>query len=135
MGQRARTFGGDFLSDRLPQGADVISLVRVIHDHHDSAAAAILNAAQQALPSDGVLLLAEPMMGTPGAETVGDAYFGFYLLAMGQGRPRTPQTLQKMLIAAGFNSTQLLRTRQPLQIRLIVARKRAHQKHKSVSVN
>jgi demethylspheroidene O-methyltransferase len=85
----------------------------------------VLAAAQRALPPNGVLLLAEPMMGTPGAEPVGDAYFGFYLLAMGSGRPRTPQALQAMLCAAGFASAQLVRTRQPLQSRLIVARKAA----------
>ena len=35
------------------------------------------------------LLVAEPMAGERGAEPMGDAYFGFYLLAMGRGRPRT----------------------------------------------
>ena len=121
--QRVRAFGGDFLKDPLPSGADVISLIRVVHDHGDLAAASLLAAAYQALPAKGVLLLAEPMMGTPGAEPVGDAYFGFYLLAMGSGRARSPQTLQQMLAAAGFSSAQLVRTRQPLQSRLIVARK------------
>jgi len=120
---RARAIGGDFLKDELPQGADVISLVRVIHDHSDAAAAAILAAAHRALPPKGVLLLAEPMLGTRGAEPVGEAYFGFYLLAMGSGRPRSPQELQAMLRVAGFASAELLRTHQPLQTRLIVARK------------
>jgi demethylspheroidene O-methyltransferase len=120
---RARAVGGDFLKDGLPDGADVLSLIRVVHDHNDDGAAAILRAAHRALPPKGVLLLAEPMMGTPGAETVGDAYFGFYLLAMGRGRPRTPQNLQQMLIGAGFTNTHLVRTRQPLQSRLIVARR------------
>lgn len=120
---RARTVGGDFLKDDLPTGADVLSLIRVLHDHDDDGVTAILRAAHRALPPKGVLLLAEPMMGTPGAETVGDAYFGFYLLAMGRGKPRTPQQLRRMLMAAGFSSTQLLRTRQPLQSRLIVARR------------
>jgi demethylspheroidene O-methyltransferase len=120
---RATALGGDFLKDAIPVGADVISLVRVIHDHGDLAAAAVLAAVYRALPPKGVLLLAEPMMGTPGAEPVGEAYFGFYLLAMGSGRPRTPRVLQGMLAAAGFSSAQLVRTRQPLQSRLIVARK------------
>jgi demethylspheroidene O-methyltransferase len=121
--ERARTFGGDFLSEPLPDGSDVVSLVRVVHDHDDDAAMALLRAAHRALPPKGVLLVAEPMMGTPGAEPVADAYFGFYLLAMGRGRPRTPQELQQMLHTAGFAGTQVLRTRQPLQSRLIVARK------------
>jgi demethylspheroidene O-methyltransferase len=122
---RARTHPGNFLAEPLPQGADVVSLVRVVHDHDDDAAMALLRAAHRVLPAKGVLLLAEPMMGTPGAEPVADAYFGFYLLAMGQGRPRRPETLQQMLQAAGFAETHLVPTRQPLQSRLIVARKNA----------
>ncbi len=80
--------GGSF-HEGLPHGADAVSLVRVIHDHDDGPALALLKAARAALPPGGTLLLAEPMAGTPGAEPVGDAYFGFYLLAMGSGRPRT----------------------------------------------
>lgn len=120
--ERARAIGGDFLSQPLPAGPDVVSLVRVVHDHDDAAAMALLQAARRVLPPKGVLLLAEPMMGTPGAEPVGDAYFGFYLLAMGRGRPRTPKVLQQMLHAAGFAESHLVATRQPLQSRLIVAR-------------
>jgi demethylspheroidene O-methyltransferase len=123
LAARAQAVGGDFLKDGLPGGADVLSLIRVVHDHDDDGVTALLRAARLALPPKGVLLLAEPMMGTPGAETVGDAYFGFYLLAMGRGKPRTPQQLQRMLSSAGFASSQLVRTRQPLQSRLIVARR------------
>jgi demethylspheroidene O-methyltransferase len=123
LGSRANAVGGDFFHDALPTGADVISLVRVIHDHDDAAAQALLSSIYHALPPNGVLLIAEPMMGTPGAEAVGDAYFGFYLLAMGSGRPRSPKQLQQMLATAGFSSAQVLNTRQPLQTRLIAARK------------
>jgi demethylspheroidene O-methyltransferase len=123
LAARARAVGGDFLKDDLPAGADVLSLIRVVHDHDDDRVTAILRAAHNALPPKGVLLLAEPMMGTPGAETVGDAYFGFYLLAMGRGKPRAPRDLKQMLAAAGFSGAQLLSTRQPLQSRLIVARR------------
>ena len=121
LAQRARIHPGDFLAEPLPTGPDVVSLVRVVHDHDDDAAMLLLRSTHRALPAKGVLLLAEPMMGTPGAEPVADAYFAFYLLAMGRGRPRTPQTLQRMLQAAGFAETHLVRTRQPLQSRLIVA--------------
>ena len=83
---RARSFGGDFPRDALPRGADIASLVRVIHDHDDERALAILRAVRRALPPGGTLLLAEPMAGAPGAPRMGDAYFGFYLLAMRGGR-------------------------------------------------
>lgn len=133
LNDRAQAVGGSFLHDALPQGCDIVSLVRVVHDHDDDAAMTLLRAVHQALPPQGTLLLAEPMKGTPGAEPVGDAYFGFYLLAMGRGRPRTPRDLQQMLERAGFAGTQLLKTRQPLQSRVLVARKRTPTK--SVKIN
>jgi demethylspheroidene O-methyltransferase len=77
---------------------------------------------RRALPQHGVLLLAEPMAGTPGAEPVGDAYFGFYLLAMGRGRPRTVGELGSLLRAAGFDRIRSLSTRMPLLTGLMVAR-------------
>ena len=121
LAQRACAFGGSFLTDALPQGADVASLVRVIHDHDDASAMTILRAVRQALPTHGRLLLAEPMSGTRGAEPMGDAYFGFYLLAMGKGRPRSATELIAMLGAAGFKTARRVPTRMPLQTQLIVA--------------
>ena len=122
LAQRASAIGGSFLTDALPEGADVASLVRVIHDHDDAAAMTILRAVRKALPAHACLLLAEPMSGTRGAEPMGDAYFGFYLLAMGKGRPRSAMELISMLGAAGFATARLVPTRMPLQTQLIVAR-------------
>jgi demethylspheroidene O-methyltransferase len=117
----AQIYAGDFLRDPLPVGADVASLVRVLHDHDDAPALAILRNARAALPVGGVLLIAEPMSGTPGAEPVGDAYFGFYLAAMGSGRPRTAAEISALVREAGFTRTRLVRTRSPLIVRLLVA--------------
>ncbi len=119
--ERAGAHGGNFLTDPLPEGADIVSLVRVIHDHDDAAALRILARARTALPAGGTLLLAEPMAGTTGAEASGDAYFGFYLMAMGSGRPRTKAELEVMLGRAGFVRPRLLSTRTPLLARVIVA--------------
>lgn len=117
---RVTVHGGDVLRDPLPHGADVITLIRVVHDHDDDAALQILRAARAALPSHGRLVIAEPMMGTRGAESVG-AYFVFYLLAMGQGRPRTPAALADLLRRAGFNAPRRVRTRRPMLTELLVA--------------
>ncbi|MEA3638489.1 MAG: methyltransferase [Lamprobacter sp.] len=121
FGDRAATFGGDLMSTPLPKGADICSLVRVVHDHDDDQAMQILRAVRSALEPGGTLLLAEPMAETPGAEPIGDAYFGLYLLAMGTGRPRPPSELKAMLQEAGFGRVQLRRTRRPMQTRLLVA--------------
>jgi demethylspheroidene O-methyltransferase len=123
IGGRASVFDGDFLTDALPTGADIASLVRVIHDHHDANAMTILRAVHAALPPGGTLLLAEPMSCTPGAEAMGDGYFGFYLLAMGRGRPRRANELIQMLNAAGFDAVRRVATRMPLQTQLLVAQR------------
>ncbi|MBX9630005.1 MAG: methyltransferase domain-containing protein [Burkholderiales bacterium] len=122
ISDRATAVGGDFHADPLPTGADVISLIRVIHDHDDVQALSILESVRRALPPGGTLLLAEPLAGTRGAEPVGDAYFGFYLMAMGQGRPRTRAALEALLRLAGFRRPRWVRTRIPLQTGLLVAR-------------
>jgi demethylspheroidene O-methyltransferase len=123
LGARAAAVGGDFRSDPLPEGADIVSLVRVVHDHDDAGALALLRAVRRVLPAGGTLLVAEPMSDSRGAEPVGDAYFAFYLLAMGSGRPRSPRELRALLGAAGFARTRLLRTRMPLQTRVMLAKR------------
>lgn len=115
----------DALCQPLPTGADVASLVRVIHDHDDGPALTLLKRAHEALPAGGALLIAEPMAGTAGAEAMGDAYFGFYLLAMGSGRPRTASELSTLARSAGFASARPLPTRRPLLVRVLLCRKAA----------
>jgi demethylspheroidene O-methyltransferase len=118
---RAGVVGGDFLVDPLPAGADIVSLVRVLHDHDDLAALRLLRAVRLALPAGGTILIAEPMAETLGAERVGDAYFGFYLLAMGNGRPRSSSEHVRLLRAGGFHRSRSIPTRLPLITSLIVA--------------
>ena len=92
-----------------------------MHDHDDAEALAILGAAHRALRPGGRLLIAEPMAGTPGAEPMGDAYFGFYLWSMGSGRARRVAELKDMLARAGFSGVREVRTARPLLVRLLVA--------------
>ena len=122
LGGRMSFHGGSFFSDPAPTGADLISLVRVLYDHSDERVMTILKSARRALSAQGGwLLLAEPMSGTPGAEAMGDAYFGLYLLAMGKGRARTSQELGRLLAAAGFQRVESIATRLPLQTGLMRA--------------
>jgi demethylspheroidene O-methyltransferase len=122
LSERTSVHGGSFFDDSLPQGADIISLVRIVHDHDDGPVLTLLRAVRQALPTGGILLLAEPMAGTPGAESVADAYFGFYLLAMGSGRARSPAELANLLEKAGFGPPKLLSTPMPLITRLLISK-------------
>jgi demethylspheroidene O-methyltransferase len=108
----------------LPKGRDVVTLVRVVHDHDDPEVLAILKAARAAIADDGTLVIAEPMAGTRGAETVGSAYFGLYLLAMGSGRARTVAELRDLLVEAGFQAPREHPTRQPLLTSVVSTRPR-----------
>ncbi len=123
LGGRVAVHGGSFFDDPLPEGADVATLVRVLFDHDDAHALAILRAVARALPPGGTLLVAEPMAEAPGARTMGDAYFGFYLLAMGRGQPRNAQALAALLQQASFTDVRALRTRMPLQTGVLVSRR------------
>lgn len=124
FGGRASAVGGDFLNDPLPCGDDLVSLIRVLHDHDDEAVLQLLRAVRRAMAPEGVLLIAEPMLGTRGAEPVAAAYFGFYLMAMGQGRPRSAEEIGSLLDKTGFGSVKEHRTSAPLLARTLTARPR-----------
>jgi demethylspheroidene O-methyltransferase len=122
LAQRATAFGGDFRRDALPAGADLVTLVRVLFDHPDQTVLELLAAIRRTMPADGTLLIAEPMAGTSGAEPMGAAYFGFYLMAMGRGRSRSPADFEQLLARAGFTDIRLVPTPSPLQTGILVAR-------------
>lgn len=117
------TVGGNLFTSALPEGADVISLVRICHDHNDDVVVELLRKIFAVLPSNGSIMIAEPMAGTIGAKSVGDAYFGFYLLAMRSGRPRSPQELIYILQEVGFESCQQISTPRPLVTQILTAKK------------
>ncbi|KAB7644891.1 methyltransferase [Polymorphobacter fuscus] len=118
---RVEVHGGSFRDDPLPPGADLVSLVRILHDHDDAVVQALLAKIHAALPPGGRLIVAEPMAGTRGAEAMGDAYFGLYLWAMGSGRPRTAAAYRAFLEGAGFRRIREQRTALPMVTRLLVA--------------
>jgi len=113
----------DMFQSPLPQNTELFSLIRVLHDHDDEPVRQLLCRLYDALQPGGHLLIAEPMAGTAGAESIGDTYFSFYLWAMGSGRPRTAQELQEMCLTAGFTRIREFKTPIPALTRLLVAEK------------
>ncbi|MDF1747747.1 MAG: methyltransferase [Alphaproteobacteria bacterium] len=122
LADRIETVGGDFLKTPLPKDADLITLIRVLFDHPDRVVAPLLTAIRGVIAPDGALLIAEPVSETPGGERIADAYFGFYLLAMGEGRVRTLARHKELLHAAGFSKIRTVSSRMPHLVRLIEAR-------------
>ena len=93
---------GSFRDDLLPEGADTISLVRVIHDHADPTVRALLSRVHAALPPGGRIIIAEPMGGGTRPDPATDVYFAFYRMAMGTGRTRSATEIAALLAEAGF---------------------------------
>lgn len=116
-----RCCGADMFYDEWPAGCDTVSLIRILHDHDDAPAARLLRRAYQALPEGGRLIVAEPMSAQTRQEPVSAAYFGFYLWAMGQGRPRSSAEIRSMCHVAGFSHSRVVSTPNPLLARVVVA--------------
>jgi len=121
LGGRIAAVGGDFHTDPLPAGADLITCVRVVHDHDDAEALALLRAARRAAPPGGRIIVAEQMAG---GSAVSDAFFNLYLLSMGQGRARTPREVAALLEAAGFENPRRISPPTPLIVDIVEARAR-----------
>jgi demethylspheroidene O-methyltransferase len=121
LSRRVTCHGGSFKESPIPPGYDLITLVRITHDHDDDVACALLAKIHEALPTGGKLLLIEPMADSPYAQTMGDAYFGFYLWAMGSGRPRSACEICAMLEIAGFSRVETIATVLPLVTSALLA--------------
>ena len=106
MADRVTLHPGSFRDDPLPEGADAISLIRVLYDHADATVEALLAAVYDALPAGGRLIISEPMGGDRAPDRAGDVYFAFYTLAMQTGRTRTPGEIRALCEAAGFTGIQ-----------------------------
>jgi demethylspheroidene O-methyltransferase len=123
LGDRITAIGGDFKHGDLPNNADLMTLVRVAYDHPDSTVLELLAKIHSALPKGGKLLIAEPFAGDRAHDRTADAYFNFYLLAMGSGRVRTFHEHQALLSAAGFSSVSRHSTINPALAQLALATK------------
>ncbi len=110
---------GDFCTSALPQGADLYTLVRVLHDHEDDVVDGLLRNVYRAFAPHSRLLIAEPMV-EPSLGGL-NAYFSTYFLVMRQGRLRTPQDLAARLRQAGFAQVRVRSARMPLLTRVITA--------------
>jgi len=113
---------GNFFEDAVPTGYDMVSLIRILHDHDDAPAQALLANIRRSLAPGARLLIAEPMARIRGAEPMGEAFFGLYLWAMGSGRARSPDEIIAMLRSAGFASARLVATAQPVNASVVIAR-------------
>ncbi len=128
MAARCRIACGSFINDPIPQGADGITLIRVLYDHSDATVAALLAKCFAALPPGGRLFISEPMLGGDAPDRAGDAYFALYTLAMQTGKTRSIGEISTLCRAAGFEILRAPKPLRPFVTRCLEVRKPKGQK-------
>jgi demethylspheroidene O-methyltransferase len=121
--RRVAIRAGSFRSDPLPEGADAVSLVRVLYDHADDTVADLLAKVHAVLPPGGRVIVSEPMSGGARPEPAGDAYFAFYTAAMRTGRARSQAGIAALLSASGFTAIRCPRPFRPFVTSVVTAEK------------
>lgn len=121
MAGRVTIRAGSFRDDPLPQGADAISLVRVLYDHADATVAALLRAVHDALPAGGRIIVSEPMGGGDRPDPATDVYFSVYTLAMQTGRVRSQAEIAELLKTAGFTGVRCVQGGRPFVTSVVEA--------------
>ena len=120
---RINLIAGDFIKDGLPDGYDIIFLNRVLYDHNDTVVEIILSKIYDALTPKGQLVISEPMAGNHHPTRAGDAYFGFYTMAMTSGKPRNKEEHFKFLRKKGIRQLKFVSSPNDFVTSVIVAKK------------
>jgi hypothetical protein len=115
--------GGSFF-DRVPAGADLYLLVRVLHDWSDEDCLRILRACRAAMSEKARLLIGEQVLEpdpTRGRPT--DYLVDMQMMAMfGSARERTEAEFDGLFAASGLERVALIRTQSPVSIIEVAAR-------------
>jgi hypothetical protein len=87
--------------ERVPEGADVYILRRILHDWPDAESTEILRRCRKAMESDARLLLIESVVGPPN-EDAPSKFMDLLMLVSAGGRERTEAEWAALLGDAGF---------------------------------
>ena len=114
---RIEAFGGSFF-DRIPSGADIYLLVRVLHDWSDNDCVRILRTCREAIASNGMLLVCEQVLEPDPAHGRPTSYLvDTQMMAMfGSARERTEHEFASLLSESGFTLRRAIPTQSPVCI-------------------
>jgi demethylspheroidene O-methyltransferase len=121
LGEGVELTSGSFKTDSLLEGADAISLIRVLYDHSDETVRDLLAKAYAALPAGGRLIISEPMTGGVVPHGPGNADFAFYCMAMQTGRARSAEEIAQLCTDAGFEGVRIPRAPRPFVTSVVEA--------------
>ena len=103
-GSRLGFVAGDFLTDPLPAGYDVLTFVRVLHDWSNDEVESLLAKAFDALGPGGRVVVCEESRAP-----VWEFYWSYFLIGVDRaGLLRDTDTYRRMLTASGFAGVEVL---------------------------
>jgi hypothetical protein len=111
MAGRIATEGGSFF-DRVPRGADIYLLMRVLHDFSDADCRRILKNCRSAMEKGARLLICEQLLEPDPARGNSMLYLlDIQMMAMfGTARERTEAEFRNLLIESGLAFRSLIAT-------------------------
>lgn len=121
LSERSQITPGSFRDQALPEGADTVTLIRVLYDHSDETVMALLRAVREVLPPGGRVVVSEPMTGGRRPNRSGDVYFRFYCMAMATGKARPSWEITDLLRKAGFDDVRRPRSSRPFVTSVVTA--------------
>jgi SAM-dependent methyltransferase len=120
---RIRTQPGDFFTEALPQGSDVILLSMILHDWGPEKNRMLLRKCYDALPPGGALIVSELMMDDDKAGPAPAALMSLNMLIETEGRNYTWAEYAAWLKETGFRQIRRIPIVSPGANGLLVSRK------------
>lgn len=114
LARRCEFVGGDFF-EVVPEGGDLYLLKHVLHDWDDQRAALILRNVARAMAPGATLLIAEQGITPPAVASPGKL-MDIVMLALLEGRERTPEELKALCEQAGLRFAGERRTTGPIAL-------------------
>ncbi len=113
MAKQVDVIAGDFFADELPK-ADVYAVGRILHDWTEVKIKKLLSRVYEALPTGGMLLIAEKVLYDDKAGPAWSVLQSLSMLLVTEGRERTLGEYATLLESAGFQHVTCTRTNSPL---------------------
>jgi acetylserotonin N-methyltransferase len=106
---RIRFHAADFFRDPLPD-ASLYALGRILHDWTDEKIKTLLDKISTALPAGGALLIAETLLNDDKSGPLYSTMQDLNMLVCTEGRERTRDEYESLLLGAGFSSVHFQET-------------------------
>jgi 3-hydroxy-5-methyl-1-naphthoate 3-O-methyltransferase len=123
LSDRIKTLSGDFFSEELPKGSDVILLSMILHDWTPEKNQVILRRCFDALPPGGALIVSELMMDDDKTGPVPAALMSLNMLIETEGRNYTWSEYTEWLEEVGFKEIQRVPIQSPGANGLLISRR------------